>query len=191
VVEFAERTDWVDFPSTATRVNAADLLRWERGIAAGGPGNEIDSAERTVFFDVQAVSNTYTFVEGLQIDVPAQARPFMVEFWAVCQLSTGTAAAATLQGLQVTLNDVTAGTPGTIFGYDPYYVAAPTTTARVFQATVHIQRRFAPTAARRIFSIYARTAVATPTNWGSVFLLGDDAGISGTNPPMWLRAVSL
>lgn len=203
MVDFVEKTTWADNAGGGTPITAAELLRMERGIAAGGPGNLIDSAERTTLFDVQAVSTTATLVEGLVIEVPAQTRPWLMTFWSMAVLNTGTSVAGSLQTILVQFNDITAGGPGSTYAEARYTGIQPVTgnTAsagsphpvanKSWQGAISNSKIMPPNTQTRRMAVYARTLVATITNWSAAYLYAGDTPAQDIYGPMSLTAVLL
>jgi hypothetical protein len=185
------KTDWVDDATgvdpdsqvTAAKLNAI-------GVEINSIG-EIDLAERSAAFDVQAVGITATFVEGLLVTVPPQTRPYAIEFDAMAQHATGTAASGSVNNIQAFLNEFELISTDTLYGTAVFSSAAGAVTNRTWQGAMRICRRFPPNAATKYYRITSRLAIAAISGWAGSHILGADPPTSGTYHPMKLRAVGL
>lgn len=156
-------------------------------------GTEIDVAERQAIYDVQAQASptVFTEVEGLTISVPPQTGAFKVSVEIPWQLNTGTAAAGSLQALQVQLTDFTSGTD-VVYATAGGSSLAGAVASRQWNGSLIVSRRFSPNAATRRFRVLARQLTATPSGWLQGILIGQNAP-SGTDTygSMLLQAVAL
>lgn len=162
-------------------------------IANPAGGTEIDVAERLALYDVQAQASptVFTEVEGMTVVVPPQAGDFKVTAEIPYQFNTGTAAAGTLQGLQVEITDFSSGTD-VIYHTGGGAAMAGAVANRQWNGTIVATRRFGPSSTTRRFRVLARQLTATPTNWLQAILVAQNAP-SGTDVfgAMLLQAVAL
>lgn len=126
---------------------------------------EIDSAERTTSFDLTNNNNVLTLVDGLRITIPPQTRAFQVEFDCYAFANGGTSASGTGQGVFVSLNDVTAGGPGSSYDLGSKSFFQPAVANQTQYEKIHMSKRFLPNTTTRSFQIYAKSLVANPTGW--------------------------
>lgn len=151
-------------------------------------GAEIDTAERAYNFDVQAVGTTQTAVEGMQLVVPPQSRPYYVRSHIRVQFVTGTAAAASLHQVNVILCDYTSGTSVNV-DYAPASALQVSAATKTIWVPVAMERRFEANSVTKYYRIETRLQSAAVSGWTSTLLLADNTPDSGVYPPMMMTAV--
>lgn len=147
---------------------------------------EIDHAERTVQFDIQAIGTTYTDIEGWQITVPATTQPYKLYLEGLIGSTTGTAAAGANLAAYLKVIDV-ANSNLYMYSIAPFsqIVAGASITQ---QFNVVATRRISPHSTPRTYKVQARTSAAIPTGWSALLLVNNDAPTQGIYPPAILRA---
>ena len=190
---------------TVTTLATANLVD-TRVIVAGMAGVEIDSSERTTTFDIQANGLTYTTVEGLDLIVAPQIRPYMISLSAVPFYVTAAAiATGTFQQVVIQMQEwyVTSGTAHYIVrgSIIDSHQAASLVTGNPIRNIIHncyAEKRIEPHTDTKTYRVEAAQNFATPTNWTSTQILcGDGNGavdshgsVLGYQPALY-KAVSL
>lgn len=176
-------------PAAVTTLSSANLVD-KRMLLNGQPGAAIDIARRTTSFDVQAVGTTATDVEGLLVVVPPQVRSYRLQCTCQIAFATGTAAANTVQQVNLTLIDQDAAVT---VGYAAVTATQGSAAAtRTINLSATIDVALDPNSVTKTYKIQAKLAAASVANWTSTSIIGGtlpDSG--GVFPPILLTAVSL